>query len=447
MTWPPICRAGSASCVVSSTPGDRIHFLDWGGPPSGPGVVLVHGLAQTRLVLDAGRAPACRGRATVVAMDLRGHGLSDAPTGRGYDLDELRGDVVAVAEGSGAARRDGSVVLAGHGFGAIVAAAAAARLGDRCAGSSSSTAAGDVAEATGDGRRRVPARPRRAARGHALDARLPRRPRGIDPATWDADQERAARAAVVETPAGTSCRRPGRTRSRPASGRCSRTGPADVLPQVDAPIIVVVRRRRRPGDEDDAGVGDARRRPAPASSTSRRAGHNLMRYRPDEVTAAILGRLALVARADARRLQPGPPRPRHRRPRRPWASVIPANEVAERAERIRAALEADGGFTIEAPTEHGKSPITRRPRSRASCGSSRSPGRRRGRQAIGAAVPRRRHVSRTVRMFEGMCPEFARLAARDRLRRRSGRLVGPRHGEPARAPGRTSRRGPPSTSR
>ena len=38
-------------------------------------------------------------------------------------------------------------------------------------------------------------------------------------------------------------------------------------------------------------------------------------------------------------------------------AVIPANEVAERAERIRSALEADGGFTIEAPTEHGTDPI------------------------------------------------------------------------------------------
>ncbi len=37
---------------------------------------------------------------------------------------------------------------------------------------------------------------------------------------------------------------------------------------------------------------------------------------------------------------------------------VPANEVAERAERIRQALEADGGFTFDAPTEHGEAPIT-----------------------------------------------------------------------------------------
>src|SRR5262249_18400471 len=37
--------------------------------------------------------------------------------------------------------------------------------------------------------------------------------------------------------------------------------------------------------------------------------------------------------------------------------VIPANEVADRAERIRTTLEADGGFAFAAPTEHGPEPI------------------------------------------------------------------------------------------
>jgi acetoin utilization deacetylase AcuC-like enzyme len=36
---------------------------------------------------------------------------------------------------------------------------------------------------------------------------------------------------------------------------------------------------------------------------------------------------------------------------------VPANEVAERAERIRGALEADGGFELLGPTEHGVEPI------------------------------------------------------------------------------------------
>ena len=36
---------------------------------------------------------------------------------------------------------------------------------------------------------------------------------------------------------------------------------------------------------------------------------------------------------------------------------IPANEVADRAERIRSTLVADGGFEVVAPTEHGEAPI------------------------------------------------------------------------------------------
>src|SRR4029079_12107751 len=42
-----------------------------------------------------------------------------------------------------------------------------------------------------------------------------------------------------------------------------------------------------------------------------------------------------------------------------WMGMpIPANEVAERAERIRGALEADGGLTLDEPVEHGEAPIT-----------------------------------------------------------------------------------------
>ncbi len=37
--------------------------------------------------------------------------------------------------------------------------------------------------------------------------------------------------------------------------------------------------------------------------------------------------------------------------------AVPASEVAERAERIREALEADGGFDLVAPAEHGLDPI------------------------------------------------------------------------------------------
>ena len=36
---------------------------------------------------------------------------------------------------------------------------------------------------------------------------------------------------------------------------------------------------------------------------------------------------------------------------------LPANEVPERAEKIREALVADGGFELTDPTDHGLEPI------------------------------------------------------------------------------------------
>jgi pimeloyl-ACP methyl ester carboxylesterase len=220
-------------------------------------------------------------------MDLRGHGLSDAPTATGaYDIDELAGDVAAVADGSGALE-SGSVVLAGHGFGAVVAAAAAARLGDRCA-RLVLVDGGPCQHWRGDrpGRRRVSSGDRGAARGHALDDRLSPGSPLVGSATWDADQEQAARAAVVETPAGrlVSATRPHALEASVRTEFAYR--PTAVLPQVTAQIVVV--RRTTPGDEDETGVGDLV--PPGARVVDVTApGHNLLRYRPDEVTAAILG--------------------------------------------------------------------------------------------------------------------------------------------------------------
>src|ERR671925_286513 len=37
--------------------------------------------------------------------------------------------------------------------------------------------------------------------------------------------------------------------------------------------------------------------------------------------------------------------------------LVPANEVAERADLIRSALIADGGFQLVDPSEHGDAPI------------------------------------------------------------------------------------------
>ena len=290
MTSPTEGSEGPSGYVVLVEPGDRIHFVDWGGSGR-PAVLLVHGLSGSSHVW----APIARrlvGARRTVAMDLRGHGLSDAPTESGaYALPILAADVVAVAEGSGALATDAAaetLTLVGHGFGAIVATAAAAALGERCTRLVLVDGGlADVAIATGldvDEFLRGLDEPPEVMR--SMSAYLADR-RAWDPASWDEDQEAAARAAVVETPAGRLV-----PATRPhALEACVRTmfeyRPRELLASVTAPVVAV--RRTTPGDDAATGVGDQ----VPAAVTVLDVpapGHNLLRYRPDEVTAAILGR-------------------------------------------------------------------------------------------------------------------------------------------------------------
>lgn len=288
---PPDPAAEPDGFVVVVEPGDRIHFLDWGG--SGDGVVLIHGLSNTAWSW-APVARRVRAARRVIAMDLRGHGLSDAPTD-GYDPETFAGDVVAVAEGSGLleAQRD-RVVVAGHGFGAIVAAWAAVALGERCSGlvlvdggwESIEDATGLDVEEFLRGLDEPPEVMR--SMGAFLADRA-----AFDPATWDADQQRAARATVVETHAGKVV-----PATRPHAVDASVRAmfgydPIETLGRVLGPVVALAAADDEAGSRARAlaGVSDAR---AAAGLGRIRAmsfdhdGHNLMRYRPDAVSAAIL---------------------------------------------------------------------------------------------------------------------------------------------------------------
>ena len=286
--------------VVEVAPGDRIHFLDWGGPATsdGPGVLLIHGLGQTAWIW-APAARRLRGARSVVAMDLRGHGLSDAPTETGaYDLPVLAEDAIAAAEGSGLAAEPGDrVILVGHGFGAMIAVEAARALGSRCAGVVLVDGGWEGLEAsTGldvDEFLRGLDEPPEVLR--SMTAFLADR-EAFDPASWDADQERAARATVVETHAGrvVPVTRPHVTTA------CVQTmfayDPLEALVPVDAPVVALV--AASPSDDQPgareralAAVDAARTaasRPPIRTVPFRHDGHNLMRYRPDAVSAAIL---------------------------------------------------------------------------------------------------------------------------------------------------------------
>jgi pimeloyl-ACP methyl ester carboxylesterase len=294
-----------AGYVVTVDPGDRIHFLDWGGRPGDatatatepalPGVLLIHGLSQTAWIW----APVARRLSTeapTVAMDLRGHGLSDAPTDDGaYDLDVLAEDVIAVAEGSGLlADPADRVVLVGHGFGGIVAAGGAVALGPRCAAlvlvdggwEDLEAASGMEADEFLRGLDEPP-EVMRSLRAFLADRRA------FDLASWDADQEAAARATVVETHAGrvVPATRP---HALEASVRAMfRYDPLDTLARVVAPVTALTA-----GDDGDGTRAHALDAASAARKGAGRApiaavpfgpiGHNLMRYRPVDVTAAIL---------------------------------------------------------------------------------------------------------------------------------------------------------------
>jgi pimeloyl-ACP methyl ester carboxylesterase len=289
-----------AGYMVVVDPGDRIHFLDWeigsdhAEEAAGrPGVLMIPGLSNTAWSWT----PVARRVRTgqhAVAMDLRGHGLSDAPTD-GYDPTSFAGDAVAVAEGSGLLRSAGDqVVLAGHGFGAIVAVWAATELADRCAGlvlvdggwESIELASGvDVDEFL-----RGLDEPPEVMR--SMSAFLADR-RAFDVATWDPDQERAARATVVETRAGRVVPST-RPHALEASVRAMFSyRPTVALSAVSAPISALF----AADDEGDpraaalAAASEARTHAGRSAIDVRRFGHdghNLMRYRPEAVTAAII---------------------------------------------------------------------------------------------------------------------------------------------------------------
>jgi pimeloyl-ACP methyl ester carboxylesterase len=280
--------------------GVRIHFLDWGGltGTGAAGVVAVPGIGHTAWAWTpiARRTGGPNGPLRFVAMDLRGHGLSDAPTEDGaYDPAVQARDVGAVAEGADILRTStDAVVLAGHGFGAIVAAHAALVLADRCAGLVLVDGGWESLEAaTGldvDEFLRGLDEPPEVMR--SMTAYLKDR-RGFDPTTWDADQERAARATVVETHAGrvVPSARPHATEATVRA--MFEYDPSGVLPHVNAPIAALV------ATDDETG---SRMRALASASAAREAtgrdpirtvdfghdGHNLMRYRPRDVAAVIL---------------------------------------------------------------------------------------------------------------------------------------------------------------
>jgi pimeloyl-ACP methyl ester carboxylesterase len=292
------------SLLVTMDTGERLNVLDWGAPTDSdlPALVLVHGLSATGWIWTP-VARRLRGQTRVLAPDLRGHGLSESPR-TGYDLESLAYDVLTIVTAAGLGP-DGDgrpVVVAGHGFGALVAGTAAELRPGTVAGLALVDAGWeDTAEATGmdaDEMLRSLAEPPEVLA--SMEAYLADR-RDYDPASWDADQERAARAAVDEKYQG---------RVTPVVRRFALSGsvramfdyrPAAVIAAYPGPLLVAI---AEAGGADDMAArerrlaldDELRRRAAAglAAPTVRRypgVGHNLMRYRPDKLALDLLALL------------------------------------------------------------------------------------------------------------------------------------------------------------
>jgi pimeloyl-ACP methyl ester carboxylesterase len=298
------------SMVVALETGDRVHFLDWRpalAVADAPGLplLLVHGLAQTAWAW-ASIARRLAPRVPLIAVDLRGHGLSDAPRS-GYELDSLAYDVLTVATAAGWGEdADGpSVVVAGHGLGAMVGAAMASLRPGSVAGLAMIDAGWErMADSTGldaaEYQRTIGDPPEVLA---SMDAYLADR-RDFDPPSFDPDQERAARAAVDEKHAGHVA---ATTRPHAMRGAVEAMWSYDpvALAGLAQPLLVAIAESGTADDETarerNLALDDLLRLRASRGQPDARvvrfagAGHNLMRYRPADLATALLELLERAA--------------------------------------------------------------------------------------------------------------------------------------------------------
>ena len=92
--------------------GIRHHYLEW-GDPSGPPLVMMHGIGLCAQVWNANARDLARDY-RVICPDLRGHGDTDKP-GKGYTFLDLGADIAAVIQALGLERPFG----VGHSAGGM----------------------------------------------------------------------------------------------------------------------------------------------------------------------------------------------------------------------------------------------------------------------------------------------------------------------------------------
>jgi pimeloyl-ACP methyl ester carboxylesterase len=311
--------------VATLDTGDHLHYLDWRPAlrerDTRPPLVLVHGLAQTAWAW----APVARRLAPltgVLAVDLRGHGLSDSPRA-GYELESLAFDVLTVVTGAGWGEdaAGAPVVVAGHGLGAMVGATMSGVRPGTVGGLALIDAGWEeMAQASGmdaaEYQRTIGDPPEVLA---SMAAYLADR-QDFDPPSWDADQERAARAAVDEKHAGHVVPL---TRQHALRGAVDAMWAYDPVVAATAPVPLLIAvadsgaaddettRERQIALDDMQRVRAAAALPPANVASFVGAGHNLMRYRPAELAAALvelLDQAAASTRAATTDRAPGGPR-------------------------------------------------------------------------------------------------------------------------------------------
>lgn len=98
------------------------------GPADGPGVLVVHGLASDARAWEAAAHELAAGGLRAITYDRRGYGGSGAPEPyTGTTVAEQTADAVALLDGLGVDR----AIIAGDGFGALVALDLALRFPER----------------------------------------------------------------------------------------------------------------------------------------------------------------------------------------------------------------------------------------------------------------------------------------------------------------------------
>jgi pimeloyl-ACP methyl ester carboxylesterase len=112
---------------MKGSQGGELHLLEWSS--EGVPMLLLHGFGNEAHIWDD-FAPIVAPHYRVVALDHRGHGLSDWDREGRYDIDSLADDVEAVT----AALGFGRMVLIAHSLGGRVATVFAGRHPERIAG-------------------------------------------------------------------------------------------------------------------------------------------------------------------------------------------------------------------------------------------------------------------------------------------------------------------------